>query len=572
MLKFWQKFQPAAKARKTVLQLAPDDDTRLEDNVDPESDRKTAPLNDPNLVLTQPGGKLAIDPELRQICAIMGDGSFFVHHDQMDRADIAALPHSARTLLGLTVSEPTPCDFVKLKEIYGTDTTSGEYASKARAEIDRILNDAASKRASDIQITFLAEGTKVVYHINGYRSDKVRELPPLMGDAVYHAAYYLADHGDTVNSASENVKVSIADTSKLPPSVAGVRMQFVRLANGRHLNMRLLYTQQEIASGGMDTLGFSKPQLLQFREAQKSAAGLVTNAAPTESGKSTTLSIFCSELMDINDNRLTVVSADDPPESIDPRILQFSVDASVDPDGQDPFEKVLEASLRVAPHVVKIGECRTKNTAIAAMQAVYTGKLVLTTLHTLNAMQIPLRYQWLGVPRETAFDPDLHRLWIAQRLVPTLCQACKVKAVDALDDPVTEALHASFAPVLKDKISAVFVAGDGCDECKDVGSMRGLAGRKLIAEVVRPTEDLLSHLKTDQRDGRRYWLTHMNDKSMRLSGLEHLLSGLIGLAEYSSFIASSDDLAFDLAATLTLEKPDKSDGRNMGSHEKRVVH
>ena len=542
------KLRRPQKDRKTVLQLAPVADTCASEDAahsaTPELDTQG-----PVTVLTDPGGKLTIDPELRQICAVMNDGSFYVHKDQIDRADIAALPHTAMTLLGLKLSDPIACEFSELQDIYGVSVTSGEYASKARAEIERILKDAADKRASDIQITFLPTGTKIVYHINGYRTDTVIELPPLLGDAVYHAAYYLADHGDTVNSSSENVKVSIADTSKLPKSVNGVRMQFARLANGRHLNMRLMYAEKEIAAGGLGSLGFDKSHMLLFREAQKSSAGLITNAAPTESGKSTTLSIFCSELMDINDNRLTVVAADDPPEGIDPRILQFSVDASVHKDGQDPFEKVLEASLRVAPHVVKIGECRTKNTALAAMQAVYTGKLVLTTLHTLNAMQIPLRYQWLGVPADTAFDPDLHRLWIAQRLVPTLCPHCKVQAASDLENPVTEALFASFEPVLQDQAKAVYVAGPGCSECRDVGSMKGLVGRKLIAEVVRPTEDLLKHLKEDTRTGRDYWLRHMNDKSMRLLGMDHLLAGTIGLAEYASFIGSADDLAFDLSAT-----------------------
>lgn len=569
MKPFWKSL-PRKKARNTVLQLAPDDESGPEVQTD-QSDKPQYVAPATLTLLTQPGGQLPIDPELRQICAVMSDGAFYVHQDQIDRAEVAALPHSAATMLGLVLQEPIPCDFEKLQELYGTAATSGEYASKARAEIERILGDAAAKRASDIQITFLPTGTQVVYHINGYRSDKARELSPLMGEAVYHAAYYLADHGDTVNSASENVKVSIADTSKLPSSVIGVRMQFVRLANGRHLNMRLLYKQQEIATGGLKSLGFTKPQLLLFRESQKSTAGLITNAAPTESGKSTTLSIFCSELMDLNDNRLTVVSADDPPEGIDPRILQFSVDASVDPNGQDPFEKVLEASLRVAPHVVKIGECRTKNTALSAMQAVYTGKLVLTTLHTLNAMQIPLRYQWLGVPQQTAFDPDLHRLWIAQRLVPTLCPTCKVKAVDDLDNPVTEALHASFSPVLKEKMNDVCVAGDGCDDCRDVGTMRGLASRKLVAEVVRPTEDLLSRLMKDQRDGRRYWLSQTKDNSMRLLGLEHLQAGLIGLAEYASFIAAADDLAFDLEA-VGVKKSEEKSSTNQVFPDKRVFH
>ena len=73
-------------------------------------------------------------------------------------------------------------------------------------------------------------------------------------------------------------------------------MQFAKLANGRHLNLRLIYTEKEIAAGGLAALGFSKPQLLRFREAQKSAAGLITNAAPTESGKSTTLAIFSPNL------------------------------------------------------------------------------------------------------------------------------------------------------------------------------------------------------------------------------------------------------------------------------------
>jgi hypothetical protein len=189
MSSFWNKFQRPQRARKTVLQLAPDDDGRLESET--EGMGPTArDVHAPVTVLTQPGGKLAIDPELRQVCAVMSDGTFYVHKDQIDRADIAALPHTAMTMLGVTLGQPIACDFAELQDVYGVSVTSGEYASKARAEIERILSDAVAKRASDIQITFLPTGTQVVYHINGYRSDKTRELPPLMGDAVYHAAYY----------------------------------------------------------------------------------------------------------------------------------------------------------------------------------------------------------------------------------------------------------------------------------------------------------------------------------------------------------------------------------------------
>lgn len=498
-------------------------------------------------VITRRGGRLPISDELRQFCAILDDGTFYVDQDNQDNKYVEAIPDTAFHLLGLQLSDPIPKEQSFIREIYGDTASATTFSTEARAEVLKLIRQASERRASDIQITFVGETASVAFHINGFKTEKITSFPKRFAEAFFNAAFYLSDYGDTLLQTVGNLQAAIVEPAVLPKNVDGIRMQFVRLANGRHLNMRLLYASSLIASSGLNGLGFTSTQLKLMRAALVSTGGLITNAAPTENGKSTTLNMLLSELIDSNADRITVVAVDDPPEGIDPRVLQFAVSKGFSENAEDPFYVALQASLRVAPHAVKIGECRTKATAETAASAVYTGKLILTTLHTGSALKIPERYAFLGLSRQHAFDPELHRLWISQRLVPTLCPKCRQPAKDAPVDSIIHKLEEEYSKVIGS--GAVFyTAGPGCDHCKGIGSKPGLYGRTLIAEVIEPTNFLLSLLQINHSAARAHWISVSKGESIPLLGVDKLVTAEIGLLEYSQFIATPSELEFDLVA------------------------
>ncbi|GEM_PF-5703363 len=177
-------------------------------------------------------------------------------------------------------------------------------------------------------------------------------------------------------------------------------------------------------SWAVSLLGGLPKQLESLYFVQNIGAGLFTITAPTDNGKSTTLNLFCIDMVQARGGHIDVIGIDDPVEFMAPEICQLAMyDVG---EGEDPFAQKIHTSLRLAPHAIKIGECRTLSTAEASIDAAVTGKLVMTTQHTTGAFGVPFRYERMGVSRHVAYDSSVHVCWMSQRLVPALCPLCRI--------------------------------------------------------------------------------------------------------------------------------------------------
>jgi general secretion pathway protein E len=217
----------------------------------------------------------------------------------------------------------------------------------------------------------------------------------------------------------------------------------------------------------LEDAGMSKLCYDRFSEAIKVPYGIVLVTGPTGSGKTTTLYGALNAIKDIKDKIITV---EDPVEYQMNGIQQVQVNAHV---GLS-FADALRSILRQDPDKVMIGEIRDQETLRIAIQAALTGHLVLSTLHTNDAISAVTRILDMGI--ESYLVSGALVAIQAQRLVRKICPFCKTETV------LSEKLMADIRQYVPD--NPVFYKGEGCKECQHTG----YSGREMISEVLPISE------------------------------------------------------------------------------------
>ncbi|WP_456480408.1 GspE/PulE family protein [Nautilia sp.] len=261
----------------------------------------------------------------------------------------------------------------------------------------------------------------------------------------------------------------------------------------------------------IDDIGISEKNLTLIKKALSQPNGIFLVTGPTGSGKSTTL---YAALNEINNTSEKIITVEDPVEYKLRGIQQVQVNAKVGL----TFAGALRSILRQDPDIIMIGEIRDLETLEIAVKAALTGHLVISTLHTNDAVSAINRMIDMGA------DPFMVATSLigveAQRLVKTICPYCKTihKPADVYLDPIKNILP-------KD---AVFYTGKGCEKC----NMTGFAGRTLITEVFLNDENLETMIskKKDKLDLLHY-LKSKGFKNMFYDGLIKALKGITSLEE-----------------------------------------
>lgn len=220
----------------------------------------------------------------------------------------------------------------------------------------------------------------------------------------------------------------------------------------------------------MGNIGMPQDMLQRFRAIIRRPNGLVLVTGPTGSGKTTTLYAALTEL---NVAEKKLITVEDPVEYRLPGINQVQVNDKIDL----TFSKVLRSALRQDPDIVLVGEMRDQETAQIGMRAAMTGHMVLSTLHTNDAVSTPIRLLDMGVPHYMV-GSSLHAV-LAQRLVRVVCGNC------AEPQTLLPSEHEWLRVELKDSIdSHTFMHGRGCSHCNGTG-FRGRTGVYELLEMSR---------------------------------------------------------------------------------------
>lgn len=238
---------------------------------------------------------------------------------------------------------------------------------------------------------------------------------------------------------------------------------------GEKIVVRILDRAQQML--GLEPLGFSSTMFAQVVQLFKTSSGFFLVSGPTGSGKTTTL---YGAINNINCTQKNIITLEDPVEYFIPGISQ----GQIHPDAGFTFEKGIRSVLRQDPNVIMVGEIRDKQTAHTAIEAALTGHLVLSTIHTNDAVSVVMRLMDMGI-EPFLINASLSGV-LAQRLARKICTQCKISRAPTDQEKAVLDKHAIHIDVV--------YQGAGCDACMGLGCK----GRIGIFELLVPSSKLRS--------------------------------------------------------------------------------
>ncbi len=253
-----------------------------------------------------------------------------------------------------------------------------------------------------------------------------------------------------------------------------VRVSTMPVQHGESVVMRLLDQSAGILS--LEEVGMPAELLARFRRQLKRPHGMILVTGPTGSGKTTTLYGALSEL---NKPGKKLITAEDPVEYRLPRVNQVQVNAKIGL----TFSSILRTFLRQDPDIILVGEMRDQETVEIGLRSALTGHLVLSTLHTNDAVDSALRMMDMEAPGYLVASGV--RAVLAQRLVRKVCADCGEP--EELDDAKQQWLKARFPDVE----TAEFQQGRGCQSC----NFTGYRGRIGVFELLEFDQTMMDALR-----------------------------------------------------------------------------
>lgn len=285
-----------------------------------------------------------------------------------------------------------------------------------------------------------------------------------------------------------------------------IRISTIPVLFGEKVVLRLLGNKENLLN--LNQMGFSKMNLKYFKDMISASSGLIVITGPVNSGKSTLLYASLNYLNRLDTNIITI---EDPVELNLDGINQMQVNQKA---GMD-FAVALRASLRQDPDIVMIGEIRDEVVAKQAITTALTGHLVLTTLHTKNALGVPARLIDLGV------SPVMLSIALlgmtSQRLVRKICPKCKVSYKPSENSLEALLLGKDFY------LGMDLYKGKGCKYC----NYTGFLGQIALQEILRPTEKMRYLISRDDVDVNLKREARLTDfKSLLDDGKMKVLQGI----------------------------------------------
>ena len=382
-------------------------------------------------------------------------------------------------------------------------------------QVNRIILQAIESHASDIHFEPVDDQLQVRLRIDGVlRPFKA----PITGSAA--AIISRIKVMARLNIAERRIPQDGRIKLRLAGHHLDVRIACIPVLLGESVVLRLL--DQSHVPLDFAALGFSEDNLRCLQSLLLRPQGIVLVTGPTGSGKTTTLYTALHQLNTLERKILTV---EDPVEYQLAGINQIQVQPQVDL----TFANALRAILRQDPDIIMIGEMRDVETARIAVQAALTGHLVFSTLHTNDAASSITRLIDMQVA-PFLLNSTIAGV-VAQRLVRTLCSACR--AAYTVPNDVLRGLNFS------GDSSPTWYHATGCDLCDQTGYQ----GRTTIAEVLVLNEPIRQAIlsKTDALSFHQL-AVQAGMRSMREDGLQKVFQGITTLEEVERVCSASDTL------------------------------
>ena len=388
--------------------------------------------------------------------------------------------------------------------------------------VSTILRYAIDGRASDIHIEPTPAGVRVRYRVDGELHTSV-VLPGNTHRAIVARIKVLSSIRLDEKRRPQDGRFS----AKFDERQIDFRVSTFPSYNGEKIVMRILDREQGFIP--VDKLGFSDRDLKLVKRAIQAPHGLILVSGPTGSGKSTTL---YSMLAELDREHKNVLSLEDPIEYFIDGISQ----SQVRPEIGYTFANGLRTTLRQDPDIIMVGEIRDGETAKLAIQAALTGHLVLSTIHTNDAIGVIPRLIDMGV--EPYLIPPVLVCSMAQRLVRTLCPGTgkpfelspsDVKAIE--EDLVTLPKEHRF------KVETTAYEPERTQTCPT-----GMRGRAAVFEVMEMTSEIERIILTSPVESKiREAARSQGMTTMREDAIKKSFQKLIPFSEVNTLSTALDD-------------------------------
>jgi general secretion pathway protein E len=371
--------------------------------------------------------------------------------------------------------------------------------------VNSIIFRAVKERASDIHIEPYERETVYRFRINGVMTEILRQ-PKKTHAAVSSRIKVMArlDIAEKRLPQDGRIKIKIAGKD------IDIRLSTVPIQSGERIVMRVL--EKNNTALNLETLGFRGKVLEGLQELGGRKHGVLYVTGPTGHGKTTTLFALLDR---IKTPDKMIITVEDPVEYEIPGISQIQVNHKIDLS----FAVALRSILRQNPDVVMIGETRDRETAEIAINASLTGHFVLSTLHTNDASSAPTRLIDMGV-QPFLISSSLAGV-LAQRLIRTLCPACKVPTT--LSDFEKVILDVDEVPG-----NATVFKPVGCARCSNTG----YSGRTVVSELLMMNDEIRALViqKTDAATIKKAAI-RAGMRTLRGDALDKIYEGITSVEE-----------------------------------------
>lgn len=383
--------------------------------------------------------------------------------------------------------------------------------------VNSIIERAILERASDIHIEPKEKELQVRMRIDGVLR-KILTIPKNLQNSVISRLKIMSGMDIAERRVPQDGRFNVKNKKR----EFDLRVNSLPTVYGEKIVARLLDKRAGYLTP--DSIGLMGDNLKKYQRAIHCTSGVILIAGPTGSGKSSTMNTMISQL---NTEEVNVVTLEDPVEYNIDGVNQVQINEKT---GMD-FANGLRAILRQDPDIIAVGEIRDGETAQISMRAAITGHVVLSTIHTNDAVGTIERLEDIGV--EPYLIATALRAVISQRLVRRICPKCK-KSYEATDEEVRRL-------GLSTEHKHIFYRGEGCADCFNTG-YRGRIGVFEILEITPEIRPLISQQAGRLAIEQELASAHSEFKTLRENAIQLVEEGITTAEEVQRVIYETGDM------------------------------
>ena len=383
--------------------------------------------------------------------------------------------------------------------------------------VNSIIERAILERASDIHIEPKEKELQVRMRIDGVLR-KILTIPKNLQNSVISRLKIMSGMDIAERRVPQDGRFNVKNKKR----EFDLRVNSLPTVYGEKIVARLLDKRAGYLTP--DSIGLMGDNLKKYQRAIHCTSGVILIAGPTGSGKSSTMNTMISQL---NTEEVNVVTLEDPVEYNIDGVNQVQINEKT---GMD-FANGLRAILRQDPDIIAVGEIRDGETAQISMRAAITGHVVLSTIHTNDAVGTIERLEDIGV--EPYLIATALRAVISQRLVRRICPKCK-KSYEATDEEVRRL-------GLSTEHKHIFYRGEGCADCFNTG-YRGRIGVFEILEITPEIRPLISRQAGRPAIEQELTSAHSEFKTLRENAIQLVEEGITTTEEVQRVIYETGDM------------------------------